>query len=74
MHAPPLDRAGRSHQPLAQHLATEHLRRADVPALAAEEVLLEALEVEQRDQVLQRLPRKAAVVQPTPPLPLLNIT
>ena len=51
MHAAPVHRARRGDQGLAQHLPAEDLRRADVTALAAEQVVLEALEVEQLQQV-----------------------
>ena len=37
-------------QRLAQHLAAEHEMRADIPALAAEQVVLQTLEFEQVDE------------------------
>jgi len=40
---------------LPQHLPAEHLRGADVTALAAEQVDLELLELEQRQQIGQAL-------------------
>ena len=54
VHEAPLDRAAGRHQRLAEHLSAEHLRAADVAALAAEQVLLEPLEVEQPDQVREQ--------------------
>ena len=47
VHLAVLDRARRGDQRLAEHLATEHLGRADVAALAAEQVVLDPLEIEQ---------------------------
>ena len=44
------ERLLRGRQGLAQHLAAEDVLGADVAALAAEEVVLEALEAEQVDQ------------------------
>ena len=54
-HAVILDRRVRRHQRLAQHLAAENLRAADVAALAAEQVDLEALERELLQQVGEAL-------------------
>jgi hypothetical protein len=45
----------RRHQGLAEHLAAEHLRTADVAALAAKEVHLDPLEPQQLQQVRERL-------------------
>jgi hypothetical protein len=50
-----LDRAARRHESLAEHLSTEHLRAADIATLAAEQVHLETLELEQADQVREQL-------------------
>jgi hypothetical protein len=50
MHAAPFHGTRRSDQGLAQYLPAEDLGRADVTALAAEQVVLEALEVEQLQQ------------------------
>ena len=55
VHQPPLDRSARRLQRLAEHLSAEHLRAADVATLAAEQVLLEPLELEQADQVGEQL-------------------
>jgi len=43
---PPFHRARGCDECLPEHLASEHLRRADVAALAAEQVVLDPLEVE----------------------------
>lgn len=51
----PVDRAGRGHQRLPEHLAAEDGGRADVGAGAAKQVLLELLELQLRDERLQRL-------------------
>ena len=51
VHRAALDRAAGRHERLAEHLSTEYLRAADVAALAAEQVHLETLELEQADQV-----------------------
>ena len=45
-----IDGALRCRQGLAQYLAAEHVTGADVAALAAEQVLLEALELQQFDK------------------------
>ena len=51
MHVPRLvDRALCRRERLPEHLAPEDVLRADVAALAAEQVVLEALEAEQVDQ------------------------
>ena len=47
MHQAPIDGPRCRNQGLSQHLAAEDLRRADVVALAAEQVVLETLEVQQ---------------------------
>ena len=54
-----LDRAARGHQRLPEHLPAEHLRTADVAALAAEQVDLEPLEIEQLQQVGEHLAHAA---------------
>jgi hypothetical protein len=41
----------RRRQRLPEHLAAEYLRAADVPAVTAEDVVLDTLELEQMDQV-----------------------
>ena len=41
----------RRHQRLAEHLPAEHLRRTDVAALAAEQIHLQRLELEQLQQI-----------------------
>ncbi len=46
-----LDRLLRRGQRLAEHLAAEHVARADVAALAAEQVVFETLKAEQFDQL-----------------------
>ncbi len=51
MHVPPFDRVLGRGQRLAEHLPAEHLRAADVAALAAEEIAFEALELQQPQQV-----------------------
>ena len=53
VHLPALHRARGGHQRLPEHLAAEHLRRADVAALAAKQVVLDPLEVEQLQQLRQ---------------------
>ena len=55
VHHPILRRGGRRHQGLAQHLAAEHLRTADVAALAAKQIHLEPLERHHLDQILEQL-------------------
>ena len=40
-------------QRLAQHLSTEHLGAPDVPAVAAEDVVLDAIQLQKRDQVFE---------------------
>jgi len=45
-----IDRALRRRQGLAQNLAAEHIACADVAALAAEQVFLEALQLQQFDK------------------------
>ena len=44
----------RPRERLAQHLAAEHLRAADVPALAAEQIDLQLLELEQLSRSAMR--------------------
>jgi hypothetical protein len=51
VHAAPVHGPGRGDQGLPQHLPAEDLRRADVAALAAEQVVLEGLEVAEFQQV-----------------------
>ena len=51
MHGAALDGAARGHERLPEHLSAEHLRTADVAALAAEQVHLEPLELEHFQQV-----------------------
>ena len=51
MHVATIDGGARRHERLPEHLAAEHLRAADVAALAAEQVELDALELEQPQQV-----------------------
>ena len=55
VHVAPLHRPARRGQRLPQHLAAENPWRADVAALPAENILLERLELEHRDQILERL-------------------
>ena len=55
VHHARLHRGGCGRQCLAEHLAAEHLRTADVAARAAEQVELEPLELEQLEQVLEAL-------------------
>jgi hypothetical protein len=59
---PSLDGVLGGGQSLAQHLATEYLRTAYVAAVAAEDVVLYALQPEERDQVFEyRVHRKAVM-------------
>ena len=51
MRGPPVDRVVRRRQRLPENLTTENLRAADVAALAAEDVLLDPLELEQMQEV-----------------------
>ena len=53
VHLPALDGARGGDQRLAEHLAAEHLRRADVAAVAAEQVVLDPLEVEDLQEFRQ---------------------
>src|SRR6185437_1165319 len=53
MHDAIFDRRGGGRQRLAEHLAAEHLRAADVAALAPEEIHLEGLELQQLQQIRQ---------------------
>ncbi len=53
VHLPAFDGARGRDQRLAEHLAPEHLRRADVAAVAAEQVVLDPLEVEDLQQFRQ---------------------
>ena len=53
MRYPALYRALSGRQGLAQHLPAEHLWAADIAALAAENVLLDTLQAEQRNQVIE---------------------
>ena len=55
MHVAPFDRRARRHQRLPEHLTAEHLGAADVAALAAEQIELQALERHHLDQVLEKL-------------------
>ena len=59
---PVLDRVLRGRQCLAQHLPPENLRAADVPAVTAENIVLDALQPEERDQVFQYRVHCAAVM------------
>ena len=68
MHEPIVHRGTGRHQRLPEHLATEHLWTADVAALAAKQVVLEALELEQADQVREQpVHARAGTVQPLTP-------
>jgi hypothetical protein len=59
---PVLDGALCGGQCLAQHLPPEHLRAPDVAAVAAEDVVLDAFESEERDQILEyRVHRKGGM-------------
>src|SRR5579862_1325632 len=51
MHDALRDRGGSGGECLPEHLATEHLRAADIAALPPEEVHFERLELEQPEQV-----------------------
>jgi len=44
----------RGRQSLAKHLTTEHVAGADIPALPTEQVALDPLQLEQRDQFVYR--------------------
>jgi hypothetical protein len=55
MHVATIDGGARRDQRLPEHLAAEHLRAADVAALAAEQVELDALELEQAQQVIEQV-------------------
>ncbi len=55
MHLPIFHRRGRRHQRLSQHLAAEHLRTADVAALAAKQIDLEPFERHDLDQIFEQL-------------------
>src|SRR5438445_16206 len=67
VHAPPLHSAPRRHQRLPGDLPAEHLLPLLVQTTAAEDVLLDLLQVEEAEQVVEgcghagrRLPRRAA--------------
>jgi hypothetical protein len=51
MHDTPFHRARGGGQGLTQHLAAEHLRAADVAALAAKQIQLELFELEQGEHI-----------------------
>jgi len=53
-------RRRRRHQGLPQNLPAEYLRAADVPALAAKQVHLEALERHHLDQIIEQLIHSAS--------------
>ena len=55
MHLPLLDGARGRDQRLAKHLAAEHLRRAHVATVAAEQVVLDPLEIEDLQEIRQAL-------------------
>ena len=55
VHRAILRRRGRRDQRLAQHLAAENLRTADVAALAAKQVHLEPFERHHLDQIVEQL-------------------
>ena len=46
-----VDRAARRHQRLPEHLPAEHLRAADVTTFATKQVDLDALEIQQMQEV-----------------------
>ncbi len=53
MHLPIFHRRRRRHQRLAEHLAAEHLRTADVAALTPKQVISMAFERHHFDQVFE---------------------
>ena len=53
MCAPTLDRVVGCRKRLAKHLSAENLCAADIAALSAEEVVLDALELQELDQISQ---------------------
>ena len=75
-----LDRMLRRRQCLAEHLPAEHLGAPDVAAVAAEDVVLDPLQLEQRDQVVENRmhgsePARHTSVRPPStamPVPLTN--
>jgi len=53
MRAPTLDRVVGCRKRLTEHLSTENLCTTDIAALAAEKVVLDALELQELDQISQ---------------------
>jgi hypothetical protein len=51
MHVTRFDRRARRAQGLTEHLSPEHTRTADIAAFAAKDVLLDALEIEQVQEI-----------------------
>ena len=51
VHDAPLDGARGGHERLAEHLAAEYLRAADVAALAAEQIDLQPLQLQQAQEI-----------------------
>ncbi len=74
VHYATLDGGGCGAEGLPQHLPAEHLRSPDVAARAAEQVDLELLELEQRQQIGQALIHGAvrACLQPNLKTPCIS--
>ena len=66
MHLAILDRVARGRERLTEHLPAEHALAAEIAALAAEDVVLDPLELEQLQQVGEDRAHRASLVPRQP--------